>query len=67
MEISQNGIELIKSFEGYRLDAYRDTRGIWTIGYGHTGGVTQGQRITAGQAEEYLKADLAKAEKAVRR
>ncbi len=36
MKISEQGIKLIKSFEGLRLSAYRDVAGIWTIGYGST-------------------------------
>ncbi|GGC99009.1 lysozyme [Aquisalinus flavus] len=37
MRVSQTGIDLIKHFEGIRLDAYKDVAGIWTIGYGHIG------------------------------
>lgn len=37
MKASQKAIDLIKRFEGLRLQAYQDTRGIWTIGYGYTG------------------------------
>ena len=65
MKISQNTIELIKQFEGCRLIAYQDSAGIWTIGYGHTGGVKPGQTITQAQAEDYLAADLSKFEKNV--
>jgi lysozyme len=36
MKLSEQGIELIKSFEGLRLSAYRDIAGVWTIGYGST-------------------------------
>jgi len=36
MKLSNQGIQLIKSFEGLRLSAYRDVAGIWTIGYGST-------------------------------
>lgn len=56
---------MIKSFESCRLDAYKCPAGVWTIGYGHTGNVQQGQRITAAQAEAFLKADLAKFEQHV--
>ena len=56
--LSQNGINLIKSFEGLELQSYLDTGGVWTIGYGHTAGVTQGQTITEQQAEQYLYSDL---------
>lgn len=58
MKISSKGIELIKSFEGCRLSAYKCPAGVWTIGYGHTLGVTKGQKITAQQAEDLLKGDL---------
>lgn len=64
-KISDAGIALIKSFEGCRLDAYKCPTGKWTIGYGHTGGVTAGQKITAAQAEAYLRVDLERFEKNV--
>ncbi|NHK26937.1 lysozyme [Parvularcula flava] len=40
MRASQTGIDLIKHFEGIRLDAYKDVAGIWTIGYGHIGPIS---------------------------
>lgn len=58
MNISQTGINLIKSFEGCRLRAYKDVAGIWTIGYGHTAGVKSGDTITQVQADNLLKNDL---------
>ncbi len=61
------GLKLIESFEGLRLTAYQDSVGIWTIGYGHTKGVKQGQTITQQQAEAFLQQDLAVAEAAVNR
>jgi len=36
MRLSKDGEALIKNFEGLRLKAYRDSAGIWTIGYGST-------------------------------
>jgi lysozyme len=36
MKLSNNGIKLIKSFEGLKLNAYQDVAGVWTIGYGST-------------------------------
>ncbi len=36
MQLSENGLKIIKNFEGMRLTAYRDVAGIWTIGYGST-------------------------------
>ena len=34
MKISEEGISLIKHFEGCRLESYQDSVGIWTIGFG---------------------------------
>lgn len=65
LKISQTGIDLIKSFEGCSLKAYRCPANVLTIGYGHTGGVKEGQVITQKQAEDYLRLDLGKYEKAV--
>lgn len=56
--INPAGLALIEHFEGLRLDAYQDVAGIWTIGYGHTRGVTPGMRITAEQAQQSLQDDL---------
>ena len=59
MNISENGLKLIKNFEGCRLKAYKCPAGIWTIGYGHTGrDVKEGLIITQAQAEHYLKNDV---------
>ncbi len=62
---SQNGINLIKKYEGCRLTAYKCPAGIWTIGYGHTGGVKRGMTITQSQADNYLKQDLKRFETSV--
>ena len=61
-------VDIIKKFEGLRLEAYRDSTGVWTIGYGHTGaGVLGGIFITEEQATRYLVTDLAWADSTVRR
>lgn len=66
MKISQNGLDMIKSFEGLRLTTYKDCAGVKTIGYGHTGSdVYYGQRITEREAESLLLADLARFERHV--
>ena len=68
MKISQKGIDLIKQFEGLRLEAYPDpgTGGDpWTIGYGTTRGVRPGMVITEERAEELLVEDVAAFEAAV--
>ncbi len=63
MRISINGINLIKEFEGLRLEAYQDIVGVWTIGYGHTGSdVHPGLTIDDSIAVELLHLDLRKFE-----
>lgn len=67
-EYSSTGFALTRSFEGLRLEAYRDSAGVWTIGYGHTGPeVHRGQCISEIEAEELLRADLSSAVQNVRR
>ncbi len=56
---SDNLINFLKQKESCRLQAYQDSGGVWTIGYGHTGGVQEGQTITQAQAEQFLRQDLA--------
>jgi lysozyme len=51
----------IKLREGYRAMAYQDTKGIWTIGYGHTKGARPGLIWTQAQAEAALDQDIADA------
>lgn len=63
--ISNNGINLIKKFEGLELKAYKDSVGILTIGYGHTHGVKAGDAITGQQADAFLREDVQVAELAV--
>ena len=46
MNISLEGINLIKHFEGCELEAYKCPAGVWTIGYGHIKGVQEGDVIT---------------------
>jgi lysozyme len=65
MNISQVGINLIKSFEGCVLHEYKDDVGVPTIGWGHTGGVQPNQKITQAQADDLLKMDLRKFENGV--
>lgn len=69
-QTAQKGIDLIKSFEGCQLKAYKCPAGVWTIGYGHTGSVDgkaicSGMVINAQKAVELLKQDLATFEAAV--
>lgn len=62
MKVSNNGINLVKRFEGLGLKAYRDSVGILTIGYGHTHAVKAGEIITGEQADAFLREDLQVAE-----
>jgi lysozyme len=69
IKISKAGINKIKRYEALRLNAYQDSVGKWTTGYGHlilpnedylmTGAITETQ------AENLLKNDLAKVEKVI--
>lgn len=58
MKISQEGIALIKKFEGCELTAYQCSAGVWTIGYGHTKGVEKGMTISKESAEDMLVEEL---------
>lgn len=58
MNISQKGIDLIKSFEGFRSEAYICPGGVITIGYGHTKSVQYGDTITKEEAEDLLAQDV---------
>ena len=53
-DVNMTGIELIKKFEGLRLESYKCPAGVWTIGYGTTKGIKEGQKITKEQAEKML-------------
>ncbi len=68
MKISQAGKDLIISFEGIRLEAYKCPAGVWTIGVGSTvPAVHAGEVITKQQALARFDKDLAKFENAVDR
>lgn len=68
MKTGEAGINLIKSFEGLRLNAYKpvSTEKYYTIGYGHYGADVQPDMvITNAYAEALLRLDLDKFERAV--
>jgi lysozyme len=58
LKTSQEGISLIKSFEGCELTAYRCSANVPTIGFGHTAGVSDGDTCTQEEAETMLAEDL---------
>ena len=69
-QISPHGLEKLKQWEGLKTKAYKDTGGVWTIGYGHTAAAgtpapRQGMVITASEAESILLKDLTQYEAAV--
>ena len=63
MNISDKGLNLIKEFEGCRLTAYRDSVGVWTIGWGTTSAdksitgtnIYEGLKISQSTADEWLR------------
>ena len=70
MRVSENGINLIKQFEGCRLTAYQDSVGVWTIGYGWTQPVdgkpvAKGMVITQQKANDLLKQGVVQYENGV--
>lgn len=72
MKISQNGIELIKIFEGCKLKSYKCPAGVWTIGFGNTfyldgSKVLMGQKISQAEADMLLLKLLPKYEATVDR
>jgi lysozyme len=64
VKLNDQGLALIRKFEGLRTGAYRDAAGVWTIGYGHTSfagppRVGRGMKITRNEAASILARDLA--------
>ncbi|HAT64025.1 MAG TPA: muraminidase [Flavobacteriaceae bacterium] len=58
MNISEEGLSLIKKFEGCKLEAYEDAVGISTIAYGRIKNVKMGDTCTKEQAEEWLDEEM---------
>ena len=56
--MTQQGLDLIKKYEGLRPEAYKCPAGVWTIGYGHTKGVMPRMKISKEEAERLLKHDV---------
>ncbi len=66
MKINENGLKLLKEFEGCRLTAYRDVGKLLTIGWGHTGSeVIPGLTISQEKADKLLADDLMQFEEGV--
>lgn len=63
MQMTEEGLALIRRFEGFRDEAYRCPAGVWTIGYGHTSqagppAVRPGLRMSEEEARRVLAADV---------
>ena len=68
MNISEEGVAFIRKQEGCRLQTYTDSKGVLTVGVGHTGkDVEAGQTITSDQVNALLKADIRITEQAITR
>lgn len=72
MKVSVNGRALLIQREGFKTKAYKDTKGIWTIGVGHTAAAglpipVPGMTITRAQVDEILAKDLPHYEQLVER
>lgn len=52
----------VKAEETLRLKAYKCPKGVWTIGWGHTGGIKEGDACTREQAEAWIRSDLQSAQ-----
>jgi len=66
MKTSKQGLDALVAREGFRTSAYPDTKGIWTIGVGHTGPeVREGLVWTSAQIQDALIKDVQTAEKAI--
>lgn len=63
MQASDELLKKLRQFEGCKLTAYKDAKGIPTIGVGHTRGVAMGQHISQEQADIYLREDVAGTER----
>ena len=58
MKPSQECIDMVKHFEGFEDTAYLCPANVWTIGYGRTKNVKEGDKITEPQAERDLQEEL---------
>lgn len=59
MDIDKKGIEFLQNLEGLKRVPYQDGAGVWTIGYGHTGGISKDTKeITLIEAESLFWDDI---------
>lgn len=68
LRLNKTGLDLIKKFEGCRLQAYQDVSGIWTVGWGQTGPwIDESTMLSQAQADTLLERELKKKEEAMSR
>lgn len=65
MKPSQACVDFVKSFEGFKANAYLCPAGVWTIGYGTTENVRPGDTVNEFEAEALLYGDLLEAADAI--
>ena len=58
MKVSQECVDLVKFFEGFEANAYLCPANVWTIGYGRTRNVQEGDVVNERQAERDLLEEL---------
>lgn len=58
MRPSEGLYGFLKQWEKLRLKAYQDSGGVWTIGYGHTADVGEGDECTEADADNWLAEDV---------
>ena len=56
--INPSALKTLKVLEGFMSAAYQDAAGVWTIGYGHTKGVREGDAISMNDADILLGKEL---------
>lgn len=66
-KVSQNCLDIVKHYEGFRSQPYICPAGVLTIGYGHTRTVKPGQKISKKEANDLLIKDLENAERVIRK
>ena len=65
MQINEEGLDLIRRYEGCKLKAYKCPAGVWTIGFGTTTGVHEGMQITFMEADKLFRIDVQNVAEAV--
>ena len=67
-KLTKQGVEIVAHFESFMKDAYKCPGGTWTIGYGHTSGVKEGDKLPDHKTGvRLLKQDLRDAAHVVRK